>query len=64
MNLIFFIVFFLFLFCVFNQNFYYSIIRNSVSKGSMLLYMILLLSIGVLGDFVSNAVQALFSRLT
>ena len=45
-------------------NFYYSIIRNSVSKGSMMLYMILLLSIGVLGDFVSNAVQALFSRLT
>lgn len=41
-------------------NFYYSITRNSVSKGSMLLYMILLLSIGVIGDFLSNTVWALF----
>ena len=41
-------------------NFYYSITRDSVSKGSMLLYMILLLSLGVLGDAVSNAVHALF----
>ena len=40
-------------------NFYYSIIRNSVSKASMLLYMILLLSIGVFGDMISNAVQSL-----
>ena len=45
-------------------NFYYSITRNSVSKGSMLLYMILLFSIGVIGDFVSGAVQALFALLT
>ena len=41
-------------------NFYYSITRESVSKGSMVLYMILLLSIGVIGDAISNAVQALF----
>ena len=41
-------------------NFYYSITKNSVSKGSMLLYMILLLSIGIIGDILSNAVQALF----
>ena len=40
-------------------NFYYSIVRNSVSRGSMLLYMILLLSIGIFGDLLSNAVQAL-----
>ena len=40
-------------------NFYYSIARDSVSKGSMLLYMILLLSIGVIGDVISNGVQAL-----
>ena len=39
-------------------NFYYSISRESVSKGSMLLYMLLLLTIGVLGDILSNAVQA------
>ena len=45
-------------------NFYYSIARESVSKGSMLLYMILLLSIGVLGDIISNAVQALFALFT
>ena len=45
-------------------NFYYSITRDSVSKGSMLLYMILLLSIGVIGDFVSGAVQRLLSLLT
>ena len=44
-------------------NFYYSITKDSVSKGSMLLYMILLLSIGVFGDFLSNAVQALFNWL-
>ena len=42
-------------------NFYYSITRESISKGSMLLYMILLLSIGVIGDMLSNAVQALFT---
>ena len=42
-------------------NFYYSITRDSVSKGSMLLYMILLLSIGVIGDFLSGAVRALLS---
>ena len=42
-------------------NFYYSITRESVSKGSMLLYMILLLSIGVIGDAISNAVQAFFA---
>jgi hypothetical protein len=42
-------------------NFYYSITRASVSKGSMLLYMILLLTVGVIGDAISNAVQALFA---
>ena len=42
-------------------NFYYSITRDSISKGSMLLYMILLLTIGVIGDAVSNMVQALFA---
>jgi hypothetical protein len=40
-------------------NFYYSITRESVSKGSMLLYMILLLTVGVIGDVISNAIQAL-----
>ena len=45
-------------------NFYYSISRNSVSKGSMFLYMILLLTIGVIGDVLSNIVQALFGWFT
>ena len=40
-------------------NFYYSITRDSISKKSMLLYMILLLSIGVFGDILSDAVKAL-----
>ena len=44
-------------------NFYYSITRDSISKGSMLLYMILLLTVGVIGDAISNAVQALIGLL-
>ena len=40
-------------------NFYYSITKNSVSRGSMFLYMILLLAVGVIGDFISEAVHAL-----
>ena len=40
-------------------NFYYSITKDSVSRGSMVLYMILLLAVGVLGDFISGAVRAL-----
>ena len=39
-------------------NFYYSITRDSVSKGSMLLYIAVLLIMGVLGDFVSSAFHA------
>ena len=45
-------------------NFYYSITRDSISKGSMFLYMILLLTVGVIGDAISNAVQALFALLS
>ena len=45
-------------------NFYYSITRDSISKGSMLLYMLLLLAVGVLGDAVSNAVQAFIGLFT
>ena len=44
-------------------NFYYSITKNSVSKGSMLLYMILLFSLGVLGDTISDTIRALFGLL-
>ena len=40
-------------------NFYYSITKNSVSKGSMLLYMILLFLLGILSDAISETVRAL-----
>ena len=40
-------------------NFYYSIAINSVSRASMFLYMVLLLAIGIFGDFLSNAFQSL-----
>lgn len=40
-------------------NFYYNITKDSISRGSMFLYMILLLAVGVIGDFISEAVQAL-----
>ena len=45
-------------------NFYYSITKNSISRGSMLLYMILLLTIGVIGDFVSEVVKTLIGLLS
>ena len=45
-------------------NFYYSITRDSISKGSMLLYMILLLTVGIFGDLLSNSVQSLIALLT
>jgi hypothetical protein len=45
-------------------NFYYSITREFISKRSMLLYIILLLFIGVIGDIISNAVHALFNLFT
>lgn len=45
-------------------NFYYSITRESVSKGSMLLYMVFLFLLGVLGDAISGAVHALLGLFT
>ena len=38
-------------------NFYYSISKDSVSRESMFLYLVLLLTIGVIGDLLSAAVQ-------
>lgn len=38
-------------------NFYYSITKDSVSRESMFLYLVLLMIIGVLGDLLANAVQ-------
>ena len=39
-------------------NFYYSISKESISQESMLLYLILLLSIGIISDILSNGVMA------
>ena len=38
-------------------NFYYSIAKDSVSRESMFLYLLLLMTIGVIGDLLSSAVQ-------
>ena len=35
-------------------NFYYTIAKDSISRGSMFLYMTLLIIIGVLGEFIAN----------
>jgi hypothetical protein len=40
-------------------NFYYNLSKNSVSKSSMFLYMVLLLSIGIFGDLLAEIVKAL-----
>ena len=39
-------------------NFYYNVAKNSVSKSSMFLYMVLLLAIGVVGDIVAEFVKS------
>ena len=43
-------------------NFYYSITKNTVSHGSMFLYIMLLLVVGVLGNVLAALVMKLFSR--
>ena len=40
-------------------NFYFNIAKNSVSRGSMFIYMFLLLGIGVVGDLLSEVVKNL-----
>ena len=44
-------------------NFYYSIAKNSVSRASMFLYIVLLLSIGILGDFLSSTFRGFIELL-
>ena len=44
-------------------NFYYNISKNSVSKSSMTLYMILLLVISIIGELLASGVQALIELL-
>ena len=38
-------------------NFYYNLSKNSVSKSSMFLYMVLLLAIGIFGDLLAEVVK-------
>ena len=40
-------------------NFYYNLSKNSVSKSSMFLYMVLLLAIGIFSDLLAEIVKAL-----
>ena len=44
-------------------NFYYSITKDYISKVSMFLYMLLLLAVGVFGDFLSEGAQTLVAWL-
>jgi hypothetical protein len=37
-------------------NFYYNISKNSVSKGSMFLYLVLLTAVGVVGNIIADLV--------
>ena len=45
-------------------NFYYNIAKNSVSKSSMFLYMVLLLAVGIFGDLLAELFKALLRMLT
>lgn len=40
-------------------NFYYNIARNSISQGSMALYVIILLAVGILSDLLSELIKIL-----
>ena len=42
-------------------NFYYNLTKDSVSKSSMFIYMVLLLAIGVVGNIVSDLVKSLIN---
>ena len=44
-------------------NFYYNITKDSISRGSMFLYMVLLMAIGVMGDILANYVILLIELL-
>lgn len=40
-------------------NFYYNIAKNSVKQGSMLLYLVLLLILGAMGDMLSEVIKSI-----
>ena len=44
-------------------NFYFSIVKESISRGSMSLYLVLLLTIGIIGNLASNYIYSLFELI-
>ena len=44
-------------------NFYYTVTKDSVSRGSMALYMMLLITIGLFGDLIANFIWDLITGL-
>lgn len=44
-------------------NFYYNIAKNSVSRGSMFFYIVLLLGVGVVGDIIADWVITLLDKI-
>lgn len=44
-------------------NFYFNISRNYISRGSMFLYVVLLMAIGVFGNIIADIVMRLFENL-
>ena len=45
-------------------NFYYNITKDSISRGSMFLYLVLLMAIGVIGDILADYAMLLIDLLT
>ena len=45
-------------------NFYYNITKDSISRGSMFLYMVLLMALGIIGNILADYVMALIELLT
>ena len=44
-------------------NFYFNIVKNSISRGSMLVYIVLLLTVGVLGELLYDILKSLFGLI-
>ena len=44
-------------------NFYYNLSKNSISKSSMFLYMVLLLAIGIFGDLLAEIVKSIIRMI-
>ena len=43
-------------------NFYYNIVKNSVSRISMMIYMVMIMTIGVIGNLIASYVWGLITR--